>query len=51
MVKNNRLAPVLNPYKELALGPDQLSGLEMGYIYEAEARKLERPVTRPGCCA
>ncbi len=32
MVKNNRLAPILNQYKELALGPDQLSGLEMGYI-------------------
>jgi type I restriction enzyme M protein len=26
MVKNNRLAPILNQYKELALGPDQLSG-------------------------
>jgi len=34
MVKNNRLAPILNQYKELALGPDKLSGLEMGYIYE-----------------
>ena len=34
MVKNNRLAPILNQYKELALGPDRLSGLEMGYIYE-----------------
>src|SRR3972149_307612 len=34
MVKNNRLAPILNQYKELALGPDQLSNLEMGYIYE-----------------
>jgi type I restriction enzyme M protein len=34
MVKNNRLAPILNQYKELALGPEQLSGLEMGYIYE-----------------
>ena len=32
MVKNNRLAPILNQYKELELGPDQLSGLEMGYI-------------------
>ena len=28
MVKNNRLAPILNQYKELELGPDQLSGLE-----------------------
>src|SRR5258708_27697829 len=34
MVKNNRLAPILNQYKELAPGPDQLSGLELGYIYE-----------------
>jgi type I restriction enzyme M protein len=34
MVKNNRLAPILNQYKELELGPDKLSGLEMGYIYE-----------------
>jgi type I restriction enzyme M protein len=34
MVKNNRLAPILNQYKEMELGPDQLSGLEMGYIYE-----------------
>src|SRR3984885_6264090 len=34
MGKNNRLAPILNQYKELALGPDRLSGLEMGYIYE-----------------
>ncbi len=25
MVKNNRLAPILNQYKELELGPDQLS--------------------------
>ncbi|MHB1621012.1 MAG: type I restriction-modification system subunit M [Sulfuricella sp.] len=34
MAKNNRLAPILNQYKELELGPDKLSGLEMGYIYE-----------------
>jgi type I restriction enzyme M protein len=34
VVKNNRLAPILNQYKELDLGPDQLSNLEMGYIYE-----------------
>ena len=26
MVKNNRLAPILNQYKELELGPDKLSG-------------------------
>jgi len=40
MVKNNRLAPILNQYKELALGPDQLSGLEMGYIYEELLRRF-----------
>jgi type I restriction enzyme M protein len=34
MVKNNRLAPILSQYKELELGPDKLSPLEMGYIYE-----------------
>ena len=40
MVKNNRLSPILNQYKELALGPDQLSGLEMGYIYEELLRRF-----------
>jgi type I restriction enzyme M protein len=40
MVKNNRLAPILNQYKELPLGPDQLSGLEMGYIYEDLLRRF-----------
>jgi type I restriction enzyme M protein len=40
MVKNNRLAPILNQYKELALGPDQLSGLEMGYVYEELLRRF-----------
>lgn len=40
MVKNNRLAPILNQYKELALGPRQLSGLEMGYIYEELLRRF-----------
>jgi type I restriction-modification system DNA methylase subunit len=40
MVKNNRLAPILNQYKELALGPNQLSGLEMGYIYEELLRRF-----------
>src|SRR3989338_3525560 len=40
MVKNNRLAPILNQYKELALGPDQLSGLEIGYIYEEILRRF-----------
>ena len=40
MVKNNRLAPILNQYKELNLGPDHLSGLEMGYIYEELLRRF-----------
>src|SRR6266404_3632230 len=40
MVKNNRLAPILNQYKELSLGPDQLSGLEMGHIYEELLRRF-----------
>src|SRR4029077_17233054 len=40
IVKNNRLAPILNQYKELALGPDKLSGLEMGYIYEELLRRF-----------
>lgn len=40
MVKNNRLAPILNQYKELALGPDKLSPLEMGYIYEELLRRF-----------
>jgi len=40
MVKNNRLAPILNQYKEMALGPDKLSPLEMGYIYEELLRRF-----------
>ena len=40
MVKNNRLAPILNQYKELDLGPSHLSGLEMGYIYEEMLRRF-----------
>ena len=40
MVKNNRLAPILNQYKEQALGPEQLSGLEVGYIYEELLRRF-----------
>ncbi len=34
MVKNARLAPILNQYSVLDLGPDKLSSLEMGYVYE-----------------
>lgn len=40
MVKNNRLAPILNQYKELELGPDKISNLEMGYIYEELLRRF-----------
>ncbi|MEQ1626448.1 MAG: class I SAM-dependent DNA methyltransferase [Nitrospira sp.] len=40
MVKNNRLAPILNQYKELELGPDKLSPLEMGHIYEELLRRF-----------
>ena len=49
MVKNNRLAPILNQYKELELGPDSLTPLEMatstrscsGDSQNRVARKLE----------
>ncbi len=40
MVKNNRLAPILNQYKERELGPNNLSPLEMGYIYEELLRRF-----------
>jgi type I restriction enzyme M protein len=40
MVKRNRLAPILNQYKEEPLGPDNLSNLEMGYIYEELLRRF-----------
>jgi len=40
MVKNNRFTPILNQYKELELGPDQLSPLEMGYVYEELLRRF-----------
>jgi type I restriction enzyme M protein len=40
MVKNNRLAPILNQYKDREFGPDQLSNLEMGYIYEELLRRF-----------
>ncbi len=40
MVKNNLLAPILSQYKELPLGPDRLSGLEMGYLYEELLRRF-----------
>ena len=40
MVKNNRLAPILSQYKELEVGPENLSNLEMGYIYEELLRRF-----------
>lgn len=40
MVKNNRLAPIINQYKERNLGPDNLSPLEMGYVYEELLRRF-----------
>lgn len=40
MVKLNRLAPILNHYKDEALGPDALSNLEMGYVYEELLRRF-----------
>jgi len=40
VVKNNRLAPLLNQYKEMDLGLDKLSNLEMGYIYEELLRRF-----------
>ena len=47
MVKNNRLAPILNQYKEQALGPDQLSNLEMGYVYEELLRRFSEQSLMP----
>jgi type I restriction enzyme M protein len=40
MVKNARLAPILNQYSILDIGPDKLSSLEMGYIYEELLRRF-----------
>jgi type I restriction enzyme M protein len=40
MVKRNRLAPILNQYKDERLGPDNLSNLEMGYVYEELLRRF-----------
>jgi type I restriction enzyme M protein len=40
MVKRNRLAPILNQYKDEPLGPDNLSNLEMGYVYEELLRRF-----------
>jgi type I restriction enzyme M protein len=40
MVKNSRLAPILNQYSTLDVGPDKLSNLEMGYVYEELLRRF-----------
>ena len=40
MVKNARLAPILNQYSTLDVGPEKLSSLEMGYIYEELLRRF-----------
>ena len=40
MVKNSRLAPILNQYATESLGPEHLSNLEMGYIYEELLRRF-----------
>jgi len=40
MVKRNRLAPILNQYKDEKLGPEHLSNLEMGYVYEELLRRF-----------
>ena len=40
MVKNSRLAPILRQYSTEELGPEHLSNLEMGYIYEELLRRF-----------
>ncbi len=40
MVKNARLAPILRQYANEKLGPDYLSNLEMGYVYEELLRRF-----------
>ena len=40
MVKNGRLAPILRQYANEKLGPDHLSNLEMGYVYEELLRRF-----------
>ena len=40
MVKNARLAPILRQYATEKLGPDHLSNLEMGYVYEELLRRF-----------
>lgn len=40
MVKNSRLSPILNQYSKEPLGPENLSNLEMGYVYEELLRRF-----------
>lgn len=40
MVKNSRLSPILNQYATENLGPEHLSNLEMGYVYEELLRRF-----------
>ena len=40
MVKNARLAPILRQYATERLGPEHLSNLEMGYVYEELLRRF-----------
>lgn len=40
MKKNGRLGPILRQYADSPLGPEQLSNLEMGYIYEELLRRF-----------
>jgi type I restriction enzyme M protein len=40
MVKNSRLSPILRQYSTLKLGPEDLSNLEMGYVYEELLRRF-----------
>ena len=40
MVKNSRLSPILNQYAKEPLGPENLTNLEMGYVYEELLRRF-----------
>ena len=40
MAKHKKLAPIIGQYMNLALGPDDLSPLEMGYVYEELLRRF-----------
>lgn len=40
MVKNSRLAPILSQYATEPLGPEHLTNLEMGYVYEELLRRF-----------